>query len=93
MICDKAIQEIHSCKTSARSVKRFPRYVGLCVKTDAKTDGGHRGKVRGQREIRAQQFTYDPMMGSSFKKIGPVVSEEFSGHLSGGGGGGVRMKT
>lgn len=87
----KAIQELHSCKMSARLVKRVPRYVGLCVKTDAQMDTSHRGKVRGQCKMVRHQFTCDPIMGSSFEKIGPVVSEEFSGNERGGGG--TRSKT
>ena len=51
-------------------------------------DAVQREKVRGQPEIRAHQFTYDPIIVSSFIKFHPVVTEEFSGNLRGGGGGG-----
>ena len=74
--------------------------MGLCVKTDAQMDAVQREKVRGQPEIRAHQFTYDPIIVSSFIKFHSVVTEESSGKLRGGdggggdgGGGGGRLKT
>lgn len=71
------------------------------MKTYAQMDTRHKGKVRGQRKMRAQQFTCDPIIISSFVKFRPVVTEEFSGHLcggggrggGGGGGRGVQLKT
>ena len=62
------------------------------MKTDTQMSAVQRGKVRGQPEMRAQQFTCDLITMPSFGNIGPVVTEEFSGNLCGGDGG-VRLKT